>query len=322
MPRSFLTPAAFLLPLTLTFGLCALTTGCNDTNASASEAAPETPAPVGSTSGKKAADDLSALSDEFDNAATLGNWKRVHREEGWNADQLEKFDIGKSRSGWMTMMPFTSTWYQDYRGVLAFKPVSGDFVMTTKVKTSGRNGSGPPRAQFSLAGIMIRAPRNLSPQTWRPGGENYVFLSLGSADRAGTYQFEVKTTVNSDSQLRTSPTNSGEAIIQVARIGSSLILLKNEGGRWSVHQRYNRPDFPKTLQAGLTVYTDWPNAHSLPPQQQNGTVVRGGSPDLLAQFDYVRYTRPQVPENLRGKALDNPAVSDSALLQFLGDNAL
>jgi hypothetical protein len=266
--------------------------------------------------------DLASLSDEFDSDATLREWQRVHRTEGGNADQLERFDIGGTQAGWMTMMPYTSTWYRDYRGVLAYKPVDGDFVMTTRLRVDRRGGEGPPRAQFSLAGIMIRAPRNVTPRSWQPGGENYVFLSLGAADHAGQYQFEVKTTTNSDSQLRTSPAASGEATIQVARIGQTLILLKKVGGAWTVHQRYHRPDFPRTVQAGLTVYTDWQNASRVSAPEHNNTVLRSGSPDLVARFDYVRYRRPLVPAGLVGKRLDDPGVvSDAQLLQFLGEAA-
>jgi hypothetical protein len=310
MFRKYLPLSLLLVPLTL---------GMSCTPGDDSAVTQSTDRPAASA----AKDDLAGLSDEFDSAATLRSWRHVYKDEGWSANQLEKFDIGGTQSGWMMMMPYTSTWYRDYRGVMTYKPVQGDFVVTTRLRVNRRNGSGPPQSQFSLAGIMIRTPRNITPRTWRPGSENYVFLSLGSADQAGQYQFEVKTTTYSDSNLRTSPTNSGDAIIQVARIGSSLILLKNEGGTWTVHQRYNRPDFPKTLQVGLTCYTDWPNAHRLAPSHQNDTVVKDGNPDLVALFDYVRYRRPEVPANLAGKRLDDPdAVSDADLLRFLGDAAM
>lgn len=265
-------------------------------------------------------DNLSKLSDEFISSETLSSWRHVYKEEGWGANQLEGFDIGKTQSGWMMMMPFTSSWYQDYRGIMAFKPVQGDFVVTTHLRVNRRNGSGAPRSQFSLAGIMIRAPRNITPQTWRPGGENYIFLSLGAADTPDQYQFEVKTTVNSDSQLRIVPANAGEATIRVARIGSQFILMRNTGSGWTIHQRYNRPDLPANLQVGLTCYTDWPNVSKLSPFDQNRTVIRNGNPDLVALYDYVRYRRPTVPANLAGKRLDDPGkVSDQELLRFLGD---
>lgn len=254
------------------------------------------------------------MSDEFDNPQSLSKWSRANKVEGWNVDQLERFDIGKTQMGWMTMMPYASTWYQDYRGVLAFKLLTGDFIVTTHLKVSRRQGTGAPQSQFSLAGIMARAPRTDSASSWRRGQENYVFLSLGSADRPGQFQFEVKSTTNSDSQLVTEPASTGDAIIRVARIGATMVMLKNVEGKWSVHRRYSRPDLPPTLQVGLTCYTDWPTASQMPPDQHNGSVIRTGRPDLLAMFDYVRFTKPSVPKGLT----DANSASDQELLSFLG----
>lgn len=269
------------------------------------------------------ADDLAPLCDEFGNAATLPNWQRVYQTEGWNANQLQTFDINGSQAGWMRMVPHASTWYQDYRGELAYKNVSGDFAITTRVHATNRAGTGAPNAQFSLAGIMVRTPRNITPMTWVEGGENYVFLSLGAANNSGTYQFEVKTTVNSVSNLLTAPAGVNEADIQVARLGSSLIMLRRpNGGAWAVHQRYTRPDMPAQLQAGLTVYTDWPTASTYTPFNHNSSVIAGGNPDLDGRFDFVRYRRPVVPAPLQGLNFADPAqVSDEQLLSFLGDNA-
>lgn len=268
-------------------------------------------------------DDLKSLSDEFTDAGTLVNWRQVYQDEQWGANQLEHFGINGVRKDCMVMMPYTSTWYKDYRGVLTYKPVEGDFVMTTRVYATRRGGEGAPRSAFSLGGILIRAPRDVTPQTWQLGGENYVFLSLGAAMNPGTYMFEVKTTVNSDSQLATTPAGGPEAIIQGARIGPHFIMLrKTPDGPWVVQQRYYRPDMPAKLQAGLTCYTDYFTASKLQPFQHNSTVIRQGNPDLVAIFDYVRYHRPVVPANLAGKRLSDPReISDADLLTFLGDNA-
>src|SRR5436189_1959019 len=141
-----------------------------------------------------ATDDLAPLSDEFNDASTLAQWKRVYAVEGWGANQLELQDINTTRAGHMVMMPFTSTWYNDYRGELTFKEVQGDFVVTTDVEASQRGGTGAPRSNYSLAGIMVRAPRAITPSTWRAGGENYVFLSIGAGSPPGAFQFEVQTT--------------------------------------------------------------------------------------------------------------------------------
>jgi hypothetical protein len=269
-------------------------------------------------------DDLSLHSDEFDDPESIRRWRQVWREEGWGADQLQTWEINGRHQGRMTMVPHTSTWFRDWRGVLTFQEVDGDFVMTTEVEVSGRSGSGAPLSTYSLAGIMIRQPRTsvTSPATWTPGGENYVFLSLGCGDTPGTFQFEVKTTRDSDSVLELSPASS-RARIQVARVGASFLMLRQEGdGPWLVHRRYSRADLPGIMQVGLTTYTDWPGASALDPWMHNQTVIAGGHPDLLARFEYARYARPRVPTELAGRDLTNPAqVSDAALLSFLGSNA-
>lgn len=282
-----------------------------------------------------AADDLTPLSDEFRSPATRTNWQRIYQTEGWGNDALATFDLGGTRPGRLLLVPHTSSWYAEWRGELTYKSVTGDFVITTDVEVSRRGGGGAPNSLYSLAGIMVRAPRTMtSPAQWTPGGQNYVFLSLGAANTPGTYQHEVKTTLNSVSTLEISA-GTPRAQIQVARLGRHLILLRcPPGGSWVVHRRYSRPDFPATLQAGLTVYTDWTSCERVGPTAQNitvltngarlpdGTIFSGADPDLEAAFDYVRYARPQVPANLTGADLSNPAaVSDAQLLAFLGDAA-
>jgi hypothetical protein len=116
-----------------------------------------------------------------------------------------------------------------------------------------------PGSLYSLGGIMLRTPRAITPQTWTPGGENYVFLSLGYGQDSSVHpQFEVKTTIAGDSILSLSPAEGLEATLQIARIGPYVIaLLRQPGGSWHVHQRYHRPDMPETLQAGMVTYSDW-----------------------------------------------------------------
>lgn len=268
-------------------------------------------------------DDLKGLSDDFDDASTLKQWSRIYQTEQSNADQLEKFDIAKTKPGWMVMVPYSSTWYMDYRGVLVYKEVKGDFVVTSNIRVARRGGDGAPRSNYSLAGLMIRTPRDVTPQTWKPGGENYIFLSLGAANRPGSFQFEVKTTVNSRSTLAVTDAGTPTAMVQIARIGNDFILLKKTpDGNWNIHQRYRRTDMPQQLQVGLTVYTDYSTASRLKPPQQNTQVIRNGRPDLVAGFDYVHFQRPAVPASLQGKSLSNQAeVSDLQLLQFLGEHA-
>jgi hypothetical protein len=126
----------------------------------------------------------------------------------------------------------------------------------------------------------------------------------------------VKTTERSNSNLEKILADSGEAELQVARIGSNMIMLRKQGGNWVVHKRYSRPDMPATVQVGLTTYTDYPSASQVSAYEHNNSVIRRGNPDLIANFDYVRFQRPKVPAGVNlGQA------SDAELLKFLGDTA-
>lgn len=289
------------------------------------------------------------LSDAFDSAATLGNWQRIWRDEYWPADQLEALDLGVGAPGWLTLLPRTSGWYQDYRGDLLYKPVAGDVVVTTRVDARNRDGSGAPGSshgggpdsEYSLAGLMLRAPRSevacCDAGWWQPGGERYVFLAFGAASQPGAWQFETKTTraavppeTHSISDLVVSPASPGPLLLRSARIGPHVLLLVREAGQpWRVQRRIARPDFPAALQVGLTVYTDWEIVSTWPVLEHNGTAIshawmdpaRPADPDLRARFDFVDFARPQVPAHLIGADLSNPAqVSDAELLAFLGQD--
>jgi|GEM_PF-1336949 len=296
-------------------------------------------------------DDLSVLNDEFDNAATVVEWQRVNEVEGWNADQLDVYDINQTQAGRMVMAPGTTVWYNSYRGPMAFKEVTGDFVFTTHVTATDRDDIGAPDPDdlpsdgtFSLAGIMIRTPRNITDPAldWTPGtmmedgtndGENYVFLSLGYGvtipDQDPTFQLEVKTTRNSDSDLELTSIGVNSAELQIARVGDAVIVLyRLPGEDWVVHRRYPRSDFPETLQLGMVSYTDWDKANDYDPFYVNSNHLddtdfdpspwQAFNPDIVAGFEYARFARPDVPDFLNGVDLVNDAI-DAELLSFLGE---
>ncbi len=285
-------------------------------------------------------DDLAPMSDEFDDAESISSWMRVHETEGWNADQLQLWDVNQTQPGRMVMQPHTVVWYENYRGPMAYKSITGDFVVTTQVSITDRDDVGdsdvddvPDDAQYSLGGIMIRTPKTLTDGAagWTPGGENYVFLSLGHGTDGG-FSYEVKTTQSSNSNLALTPTTSGTATLQIARVGNSVILLRQEPGQdWVVHQRYTRPDMPETLQVGMVSYTDWDKASDFTPLFHNGNALVPGvapdptpaqpiNPDLVTGYEYIRYARPEVPAELTGIDLAGEAT-DQQLLTFLGNVA-
>ena len=301
-----------------------------------------------------AATPIAGLSDEFDDASTTDQWQRVNEVEGWNADQLNVYDIDATQPGRMVQQPNTAVWYQNYRGPMAFQTVTGDFSFTTQIHISDRDDVGgsdandvPGDSLYSLAGAMLRTPRDITDALteWTPGsmtddgtnnGENYIFLSAGyGAGNTDEFALEVKTTRNSDSQLEltTLGPDTNTVNVHLSRIGDSVIALYQLlGEEWQVHRRYSRPDMPETMQVGLVTYTDWEKASDFDPFTQNSTVLTPGvagdptpgeafNPDLTAGFEYARYALPDVPEALAGADLTDPAsVSDAELLSFLGDN--
>jgi hypothetical protein len=287
-------------------------------------------------------DDLAPLSDEFDNAATLANWLNNNTEEGWQANKIEAVDINTTQAGRLHLMPYASSWYNDYTGVLLYKEVTGDFVVTLDENVLRRNGQpGRPTAQYSLAGLLIRSDRGVNaaapspsqnPNTvlptggnippsgqpghyttdWSAGHENYIFLSYGYSDShigtaADQWHYEVKTTINSQSTLypsvREVPANHSQATLQIARVGQTFLLLRRHGaGGWIIQDRFTRADMPATVQVGITVYTDWQSVQPLDAYHHNRTVLTGGNPDLVARVEYYRLRRP------------DPALTEAALL--------
>jgi hypothetical protein len=100
----------------------------------------------------RAADPLAPLSDEFEDASSLAGWMRIHETEGWNADQLQLLDVDATVPGALVMRPWTSTWFQNWRGELTYKLVTGDFAFTIDVTASGGDGSDCPRLRSRSAG--------------------------------------------------------------------------------------------------------------------------------------------------------------------------
>ncbi len=309
------------------------------------------------------ADDLAHLSDDFSNASSQSDWLRLNDVEGWNADQLEVWDVNTSRAGHMRLMPHTSAWFDDLRGVLVHKNVTGDFVVTARMEIGSRSDMNlPPSRLFSLAGLFAHSPRNITsaaptPYTtspvwppaangsdWQPGTDNYIFLSYGSAGNPGTWQYEVKTTVNGDSTLyydNSGVPNSNTVELQMVRVGDTVVVMRRHpGGNWIVENRYpnsahSLPVLGETLQVGITAYTDWNNlqddywnggSHSS-QFHHNYTVLDGPEmqPDLIVDVDYIRFNRPDAAlteELLQSLTTSfDPSTGQSTAFDLPGDGA-
>lgn len=296
-----------------------------------------------------AADDLTDLSDDFEDSTSIAAWERIYQTEGWNADQLETWNINQTQAGRMVLTPYTTSWFESYRGPLVFKEITGDFVITTQVNISDRDDIGdsdlndiPNGSAFSLAGLMIRTPRDIENPAldWTPGtfqddgtnnGENYIFLSLGYGNSGNQFQMETKTTRNSSSSLVLEDRGDNSVInLQIARIGENVFTLYQiPGEEWVLNNRYHRPDMPETLQAGMVAYSDWGKVSDYDPFDHNANVLQPGSfdptpfedfePDIVAGFEYIQFDRPEIPEYLQGVDL-RIQTTNLQMLSFLGDN--
>lgn len=111
-------------------------------------------------------DPLVGLSDDFEGGTLDPAWRRAYRDEGWLNDQLFRLEIV---DGQLVVEPRSTAWFQDLRGPLVFRLVTGNFMVTTRVTVTGRDGSSFPQEPPSLGGVMARVPRDITPNTWVPG---------------------------------------------------------------------------------------------------------------------------------------------------------
>lgn len=228
------------------------------------------------------------LSDDFEDPGSITNWQRFYQAEDW-PDMMEHLSIS---DGMLVMMPHTSGWYADYHAPFLFKEVEGDFTVTSRLKILGRKGE-VPTATWSLSGLMIRAPRDITKDTWTPNKENWLFLTTGFADDLDQPVFETKTTVNSRSRLQLHPNTLDWVELRVVRKGSFFTLFyRYESEEWTQIEQFNRPDLPETVQVGLNAYTDFYSAGRelmRDYMRYNTTIVTTGNADLKVLVDYVRF---------------------------------
>ena len=259
---------------------------------------------------------ITSLSDEFDGAGSLGRWTSHGAAEGW-AEMIRTLDVGRTTRGALYLEPTVSGWYADFRGPFLFQEITGDFVATTRVRARG-TGGGLPSVTWSLAGLMVREPRATMARTWEPRAENWLFATTGIAGQAGQPVIETKTTVNGRSALNLHPVPAGWMELRIVRVrGDFLVFYRPEGAaEWTLQERFFRPDLPRTVQVGVNAYSGWDLVPELWTDAAafNRTVIADRPTDLAAEFDYVRFDRPQVPESLRGARLSDYRVPAADLV--------
>jgi hypothetical protein len=115
-----------------------------------------------------------------------------------------------------------SKWIDDQHAFYLWKEVKGDFVATMRLSVSGEHGA-IPTADWSLAGLLVRAPQASS--------ENWIDFTVGRAP--GKSVFERKSTRSTHSILVLNPAPTGWLELRQVRIGNRFYLLRRRRS-WEV----------------------------------------------------------------------------------------
>lgn len=240
-------------------------------------------------------DSLERYSTVFDNPQTLADWSLL-QIAGW-PDRWHplRFDEENGQRH-LVIEPKVSSWYEDIIGGFLYREIAGDFEVTARVHASGRKGATPTRS-FSLGGLMVRAPREVTAENIEPNKENWLFLTTGTVDRPGEPQFEAKTTMNSVSTLRSYPARRGWLDLRIVRLKELFTLLyRYDGEEWNYLDQWVRPDLPETLQVGLIAYTDWDGAAAVYPDLMaiNEGRIPNGVEDLTLRVASIQFRQPSI----------------------------
>ncbi len=273
---------------------------------------------------------LPALNDEFNAASMTDGWKNFHEVEGW-PNKMLKQDVNATSKGHLYFEPGTSGWFSDQQAPFMFKEVTGDFDVRTRLKVSGRKDD-VPQTQWSLAGLMARAPKQGGKDTWKRGEENWLFMTTGIAEELNKPVIETKKTIRSNSSLKLRPAKLDWIEMRLVRVGPSFILLYkyDNDKNWIVRERFYNVDMPQTLQVGLIGYT---NSYAVDNKikfgdtftYNNSTFDHLGNPDLAVRVDYIRFQKPKVDfgktwlASVAENNLTDYSLSNQELLKLLGD---
>ena len=276
--------------------------------------------------------DLSTLDDQFNNPATLQQWKLLYQVEGWP----DKLNIVAIENDQLIMEPGTSGWFADLQAPFIYKEVKGDFDVRTRIRASGKTGN-LSQTLWSLGGLMARVPKATTKDNWRPKEETWLFINTGVAQEAGKAVIESKYTINSKSSLKLREGKADWITLRLIRIGNSFVSLYryDSDTQWTVQDRYYIADLPEVMQIGFQCYT---NSEAVSPQIRFGDPFKFNSTtyampdreDMRLAVDYVTFKRPLIHfrgndpmqnwlNNVSKNNLTDYNISNEKLLQLVGD---
>jgi hypothetical protein len=225
----------------------------------------------------------------------LAEWTSLsHTEQLPN--RIERVEVGNATAGHLTITPKSAAWWAGYHGVFLFKIVKGDFVVTTRLKVTGKDG-GEPENIWTISGLLVRAPADLSiPRDQRK--ENWIYLMTGRGPGEGRV-IDAKSTRDSSNAWDITPAQPGWYELSIARIGPVFVLfIRPDGAAWTVRKLIVRSDLPQALQVGINVTSDFKLSASMPAAKYNAEIFEGKSKiDALTSVDWVLFTPvPERPE--------------------------
>jgi hypothetical protein len=221
-----------------------------------------------------------ALSDEFDDLATLDCWTLRHEVEGWPAE-YSLLDIDLTTPGHLTIIPnhTSGIWFDEVAPFL-YKEVTGNFLVVASVAARGlADSSGPPTQDYNGCGLLVRAPIDLAMPT--NTDENWVKYEMAYRDSVLGAGSLAARTASSQSAHLVPYSYDGITIGEVAicRVGDTYRLYRRNAVAvtWVLeHTRASGQDgvplLPATVQVG-------PFA----------AAYEAGSADVRAEIDYVRF---------------------------------
>ncbi len=261
--------------------------------------------------------DPSSSTDEFDKPESLKEWKTLSEAEGW-PDRTGSTDINRTRPGSLYIVPQSGAWWAGYHGVYFFKEVTGNFVITSRLQVTGRDG-GEPSKIWTISGLLLRAaPDRTVARDQRK--ENWIYLMTGRGPREQRV-VDAKSTLEDQNAWDITPAQAGWYELRIARLGPVFVEMVRESGKdWVIRKRICREDLPQTLQAGINVTSDFTLSAQMKAADYNARLYPGRSdPDSATEFDYVRFGRiPEKPDAV-ARIAGRPVVaaSDADLLALL-----
>lgn len=160
--------------------------------------------------------------------------------------------VASENGAMLLTLKYRALWFMKQRGVLVYKPVDGDFIITADVYTAKRSAPDRPPGgdgTVQLGGVMARNGDG--------GQENYVFIVVG--DDGDGLSIETKNTTDNFSEYQGPAWDASSATLRICRVGQTFHLYKRHAEAnepWMEAASFDRPDLPESLQVGVNIYSD------------------------------------------------------------------